>query len=240
MVNWALLPACLRLRDASLTRHVHATFHLYLTTCSAHLFLPAVKEWMNRTNGDWFRSTFGQKTGMTLMAASAGSLMGIGEIALLPLDALKIKAQTNPESLAGRGVVQIFREEGMGLYRGAGWTAARNAPGSFSLFGGAALAHQIMDTVDGQATFVQDSLASCLGAVASITVAAPLDVIKTRIQSGRSGDKGGARLIAELIKEEGAGGFFRGLWPKLLVVGPKLVFSFTIAQQLIGALERKL
>ena len=72
----------------------------------------------------------------TIMAATAGSIMGVGEIALLPLDVLKIRSQTNPESLKGRGVVQIFREEGMGLYRGAGWTAARNAPGSFSLFGG--------------------------------------------------------------------------------------------------------
>jgi Mitochondrial carrier protein len=58
---------------------------------------------------------------------------------LLPLDVLKIKAQTNPESIAGRGIVDIFTKEGMNLYRGAGWTAARNAPGSFALFGGAAV-----------------------------------------------------------------------------------------------------
>jgi len=51
--------------------------------------------------------------------------MGIGEIFLLPLDALKVKAQTAPEQLKGRGVIDIFRKEGFGLYRGAGWTAAR-------------------------------------------------------------------------------------------------------------------
>jgi Mitochondrial carrier protein len=61
------------------------------------------------------------------------------QIVLLPLDVLKIKAQTNPESIAGRGIVDIFTKEGMNLYRGAGWTAARNAPGSFALFGGAAV-----------------------------------------------------------------------------------------------------
>lgn len=45
------------------------------------------------------------------------SLVGIGEIILLPLDVLKIKSQTNPESLKGRGLIKLIREEGMNLYR---------------------------------------------------------------------------------------------------------------------------
>jgi hypothetical protein len=61
------------------------------------------------------------------------SLIGIGEIVLLPLDVLKIKRQTNPEAFRGRGLFKIIGDEGMGLYRGAGWTAARNAPGSFAV-----------------------------------------------------------------------------------------------------------
>ena len=61
------------------------------------------------------------------------SLIGIGEIILLPLDVLKIKRQTNPEAFRGRGVFRIVADEGMGLYRGASWTAARNAPGSFAV-----------------------------------------------------------------------------------------------------------
>ncbi len=61
------------------------------------------------------------------------SLIGIGEIVLLPLDVLKIKRQTNPEAFRGRGVLKIVRDEGFGLYRGWGWTAARNAPGSFAV-----------------------------------------------------------------------------------------------------------
>jgi len=54
-------------------------------------------------------------------------------VVLLPLDALKIKRQVNPEAFRGRGVVRIFMEEGTTLYRGWGWTMARNAPGSFSV-----------------------------------------------------------------------------------------------------------
>lgn len=64
---------------------------------------------------------------------TCGSLIGIGEIVLLPLDVLKIKRQTNPEAFRGRGVLKIVADEGFGLYRGWGWTAARNAPGSFAV-----------------------------------------------------------------------------------------------------------
>lgn len=67
------------------------------------------------------------------MHATAGSLVGIGEIVLLPLDVLKIKRQTNPEAFRGRGLFRIVADEGFGLYRGWGWTAARNAPGSFAV-----------------------------------------------------------------------------------------------------------
>lgn len=67
------------------------------------------------------------------MHATAGSLIGIGEIVILPLDVLKIKRQTNPEAFRGRGLFRIIADEGFGLYRGWGWTAARNAPGSFAV-----------------------------------------------------------------------------------------------------------
>jgi hypothetical protein len=44
-------------------------------------------------------------------------MIGIGEVALLPLDVLKIKRQTAPETLKGRNIFKIFWDEGLGLYR---------------------------------------------------------------------------------------------------------------------------
>jgi hypothetical protein len=42
--------------------------------------------------------------------------------------------QTNPDALKGRGIVKLISEEGIAsLYRGWGWTMARNAPGSFAV-----------------------------------------------------------------------------------------------------------
>lgn len=45
-------------------------------------------------------------------------------------------------------------------------------------------------------------------------------------------------VIRDLLKHEGARGFFKGLTPKVLIVGPKLIFSFTLAQTLIPIFGR--
>ncbi|KAG0307905.1 hypothetical protein BGZ98_009471 [Dissophora globulifera] len=210
---------------------------------------PFVNEFLIRYYKTKYDAVFGEKTGKTMMHATAGSFVGIGEIALLPLDLLKIKRQTNPEAFRGRGVFKIVTDEGFqGLYRtsfhvrGALWTAARNAPGSFALFGGSAVVKEWIFRLEdyGKATFFQNFCASIGGSVASITVAAPLDVVKTRIQNRNfDSPEGGVSIIRNMIRHEGLGAFFKGLLPKLLVVGPKLVFSFTVAQQLIPMFHNK-
>lgn len=203
---------------------------------------PVVKDKLKNLYGPDFEQRFGRENGRTMISATAGSMIGIGEVLLLPLDALKVKAQTAPEQLKGRGVIDIFVKEGFGLYRGAGWTVARNAPGSFALFGGNTAAKTYMGVgEDGErATWAQDAMASCAGATASITVAQPLDVIKTRIQNRPfNSPESGVSILKNLVKNEGIGGFFKGLTPKLLVVGPKLVFSFTIAQHTIAYFTTK-
>ena len=149
---------------------------------------------------------------------------------------LKIKRQTNPEAFRSRGFLKIVSDEGFALYRGWGWTAARNAPGSFALFGGSAFTKEYLFGLEdfNKATWTQNFVASIGGAVASITVAAPLDVVKTRIQNANfESTTGGVTIIKDMIKNEGFSSFFKGLTPKILVVGPKLIFSFTLAQSLI-------
>eukprot|EP00903_Cladosiphon_okamuranus_P010445 g9881.t1 len=202
---------------------------------------PFVRDYMAKNHSARFEHAFGQRRAKSMMEATAGSIIGVGEIALLPLDVLKIKAQTNPESLAGRGVADIFLKEGRGLYRGAGWTAARNAPGSFALFGGAAVMKEYVFRLENprDATLFQTFCASIAGAVASITVAAPLDVVKTRVQNRPfDSPESGVTVVRKLLATEGPGAFFKGLAPKIIVVGPKLIFSFTVAQRLISFLER--
>eukprot|EP00032_Breviata_anathema_P001146 JZ551801.1.p3 GENE.JZ551801.1~~JZ551801.1.p3 ORF type:complete len:99 (+),score=50.92 JZ551801.1:267-563(+) len=82
----------------------------------------------------------------------------------------------------------------------------------------------------GNATFAQTFLSSSVGSMCSLIVSSPMDVVKTRIQQTNFGESQSALKIAgKMLAHEGPQAFFKGITPKLLTVGPKLVFSFTIA-----------
>ncbi|KAF4731843.1 hypothetical protein FOZ62_029347, partial [Perkinsus olseni] len=135
---------------------------------------------------------------------------------------------------------QICQQEGLSsLYAGAGVTAARNIAGSFMLFGvNYAVKHSLTDGRTGKPGFIHFALSSTAGSVASILVACPLDVVKTRLQSGNYAGSSAFRIMADIAAKEGIGAFFKGSIPKVLSVGPKLTFSFTLAQYLIDTMER--
>ncbi|KIW28795.1 hypothetical protein, variant [Cladophialophora immunda] len=199
---------------------------------------PFVRDYLTQHHGQEFDKAFGKGTGKAMLNATAGSLIGIGEVGLLPLDVLKIRMQTNPDVLRSRGFLQIVKDEGFGLYRGAGWTAARNAPGSFALFGGSSFTKEYFFKLEdyNAATWGQNFVASVAGAAASLLVSSPLDVIKVRIQSRSHSDpESGIRIMTNMVKNEGVMSFFKGIVPKMLMTGPKLVFSFWLAQTLIPA-----
>eukprot|EP00240_Pyramimonas_obovata_P013221 CAMPEP_0118921156 /NCGR_PEP_ID=MMETSP1169-20130426/521_1 /TAXON_ID=36882 /ORGANISM="Pyramimonas obovata, Strain CCMP722" /LENGTH=247 /DNA_ID=CAMNT_0006861831 /DNA_START=230 /DNA_END=973 /DNA_ORIENTATION=+ len=202
---------------------------------------PLVYAAMDRNFKESFENTFGKKHSKTMMQATAGCLMGIGEVGLLPLDVLKIKAQTNAEALGNRGLFTILRQEKLrDLYRGAGWTMVRNAPGSFSLFGANAWAKDTLFNNNLDA-YWKTFVTSTVGSVASIVVASPMDVIKTRIQNRDFNDpRSGGQVIKDLLKQEGPTAFFKGLTPKVLTVAPKLIFSFSIAQYITQQCEAAL
>merc|ERR1712087_627126 len=201
---------------------------------------PIPRDYMARNYGKQFANVFGAGNSRDMTNACAGALVGIGEVVLLPLDVLKIKSQTNPEVLKGRGVVDLVVKENFKLYRGIGWTMARNCPGSFALFGANSLVYTRIFGVSGpkDAKGYQIFFGSMAGGIASILVSSPLDVIKTRIQNkpfddARSGFKG----FSDLMRQEGPHALFKGMTPKLGLIGPKLVFAFTVAQSLIARIQ---
>lgn len=195
---------------------------------------PLLRGWMSEQYGDNFKKYFG-KYSKDMSNAFAGALVGIGEVFLLPLDVLKIKSQTNPEVLKGRGLMDLIVTENFKLYRGITWTMARNCPGSFALFGANSLVYTTIFGVSGakDAKWWQMLVGSMAGGVASIVVSSPLDVIKTRIQNKPFDDaRSGFKVVRDLMAEEGLYAFFKGLTPKIGLIGPKLIFSFTVAQYL--------
>ena len=86
--------------------------------------------------------------------------------------------QINPGQIGNRNIYQIVRDEGFGLYKGWTWTAARNAPGSFALFGGSAFTKEYLFDIQDyrKATFFQNFIASIVGAVASIAISNPVNI----------------------------------------------------------------
>tara|TARA_Y100000591_G_C21845835_1_gene708677 strand:- start:1556 stop:2362 length:807 start_codon:yes stop_codon:yes gene_type:complete len=174
----------------------------------------------------------------TINNAICGSMIGAGEIMLLPFDIFKIRMQTNPEIMKNKTVISLLKEEGLQLYRGSSITLLRNIPGSFALFGGNSFTKQYIFKVDNHlnATFYQNCISSIIGSVCSITVSSPMDVIKTRIQSNNN-IYNYRSIILDIIKKEGFSAFYKGFVPKVTLIGPKLIFSFTIAQELMKRIK---
>lgn len=88
----------------------------------------------------------------------------------------------------------------------------------FQLFGASAFTKDYVLGVSdySKATWTQNFIASVAGAVASITVAAPLDTVKTRIQNANFEHKvPGVTVVKDLIRNEGPFAFFKGLTPKV-------------------------
>jgi len=198
---------------------------------------PIAKQLMDDKVGHHFRNVFGKRSGNDMLHATSGSLIGLCEIILLPFDILKIKSQVNPEFSIRENLKGVTIRE---LYAGWNWTACRNMPGSFVLFGANSLAYTRIFGIDGprDAKFHQIFVASMCGGTCSVLFSSPLDVIKTRIQNKPFGDKrGGMKYVGDLLKTEGPSAFFKGVIPKVGLISPKLVFSFTVAQWLIASLD---
>ena len=89
---------------------------------------------------------------------------------------------------------------------------------SSQLFGASAVTKEYLFGIQDyhKATWGQNFVASIAGAVASITVAAPLDTVKTRIQNANFEQKvSGVTVVKDLIKNEGPTALFKGLTPKV-------------------------
>ncbi|KAJ3111605.1 hypothetical protein HDU96_005537 [Phlyctochytrium bullatum] len=283
---------------------------------------PIVSEHLSQHYGTSFRATFGDKWHRTMIAASGGILIGIAEVILLPLDALKVKGQTGVKMISkpstaspfippaptsstssassrnfhtatsntthptlssavsktlARGkaaaafaaipsssssssssarptppaaaanastLSEILRRPAIlaNLYRGATWTAARNSVGCFALFGASVFVKDRVFKLEDhrRATFVQTFLSSVAGACASIAVAAPLDVVKVRVQAAPlDAPIKGWRVVESMIRTEGVWAFAKGVVPKMLASAPKVTFSFTVAQTIANFFANK-
>ncbi|KAG8342991.1 putative Mitochondrial carrier protein [Trypanosoma vivax] len=195
---------------------------------------PIVRECLQKNHKERFNRMFGRRDRL-MMESTAGSIIGLGEVILLPLDRLKVLSQTNEKALSN-GVLRLLRCEGVrGMYAGAVVTMARNTPGSFCLFGGTAFTKEFAFQLDDlqKATLYQNICASSVGACLGITVTNPLDVIKTRVQNRDvSTSLTAMQALRQLLREEGYRALSKGVIPKIAASAPKLVFAYTLTEYL--------
>jgi len=203
---------------------------------------PLVKDIIEHKMGNSIDRRF-RKYSKSIQHALAGAIIGVGEVILLPLDALKILKQTNV-SWAQKSITEIFRSQGLNLYSGLSWTAARNLSGSCLLFGASAYTKDSLFNLHdhSQASGWQILCSSTVGAVSCIIFVSPLDVIKTRLQIKMNEKKKlkGREIANIMLRTEGFGSFWKGTIPKLLVTGPKLIFSLSATQYLSVIFEKSL
>ncbi|KAK7198038.1 mitochondrial carrier protein [Novymonas esmeraldas] len=196
---------------------------------------PIVRDYLSANYRDGYKRWFGDAH-KVLEDATAGCLIGLGEVFLLPLDRLKVLSQTNEAAMRG-GLLPLLRQEGVrGMYAGTVVTMCRNAPGSFCLFGGTAFTKGYIFGLSDyrSATLFQNMCASTIGACLSIAISNPMDVVKTRVQHQVAGDRRNAVMTATaMLREEGVTSFFKGLTPKIIASAPKLIFAYTMTEYFV-------
>lgn len=172
----------------------------------------------------------------------SGSIIGIGEIFFMPFDVLKIKKQTNINTFNNRSLYQIIKQENYyNYYKGASITALRNfiAIGNFFLINSTIREYLFEKENQWELTFKQYAFISLCSSITSITISAPFDLVKTRIQNKNFGQNfNSIDVISNIIKHEGCKSFFKGLNTKLFIIAPKIIFSYSVSQYLISQLEK--
>ncbi|KAG5487969.1 hypothetical protein LSCM1_08284 [Leishmania martiniquensis] len=200
---------------------------------------PVVRDLLSSNYRDGYKRCFGEAH-KVMEDATAGCLIGLGEVFLLPLDRLKVLSQTNEAAMRG-GLLPLLRQEGLrGMYAGTVVTMCRNAPGSFCLFGGTAFTKGYIFGLSDyrHASLFQNMCASTVGACLSIAISNPMDVVKTRVQHQTEAERRSAVATATaMLKEEGVPSFFKGLTPKIIASAPKLIFAYTMTEYLFKVMN---
>lgn len=177
---------------------------------------------------------------------AAGSLSGgIGSAIANPCDLVKIRMQSDIAGTRYSNVFAAFRDiavnEGFkGLYVGVAQTVQR----AMVLGACQAPAYDHTKHTLKNAGLMQEGMplhfvsSFCAGIIA-VTVTAPIDLIKTRVMSGKSASEGGKPLytgtldcLSKTVAAEGVLGLWAGWIPGWMRLGPHTIVTFIAFEQL--------
>lgn len=205
-----------------------------------------IEQEMDQYCGPAFNGWFGQRMARLMLAGTSGMVVGMFEAPLLIwLDAIKVRYQTNKDSVSGKGILSILNEERARLYNGIGWTMARNAVGSWTLFGTKTYMEEYIcrprqTNSDASLSIPERIFSASTAAIASVLSSSPMDVVKTRIQSGKENGKSGFKIATDMVCHEGVSSFFKGAVAKSAATVPRLTFALVAADGLAKWITRKI
>jgi hypothetical protein len=134
--------------------------------------------------GDSFNDRFGPKYGKLAVTTCAAVATGLFEpLFVHPVDTLQVRLQAKGSTEKTALSFKNIRELGVsGLYRGALLTGVlRNVPGCLGLFSGSHIVNSALDN-DDRSSITKNLFAKWCGALASILLSQPGDVVKTNMQ----------------------------------------------------------
>jgi len=197
-----------------------------------YLAQPLIKEGFHNqpTLHSFYQQTFGNYA-KPLLSATAGSVVGVLEVGLLPLDTIKKVCMASKTRLSNRDIFRMLLKENVKLYRGAQWTAARNATGGFCQFGAYEFVMKFGFGVENSrdATKTQLALAAGAGGVAMTALTNPFEVLKVRAQTQKT--------AAEL---KGISYLFRGTSLKVITKSPSATLALFFAETYAHWLDTRL
>ncbi|GAP85947.2 putative mitochondrial deoxynucleotide carrier [Rosellinia necatrix] len=208
-----------------------------------------------------------QDEGSRLQVVTAGATAGlISRFVIAPLDVVKIRLQLQTHSLSDplshqdlrgspiyKGTIRtlrhIARNEGItGLWKGnvpAELMYVSYAAVQFTAYRSTTTLLRRLSGAPGESRLPQAAESFVAGAAAGATATAttyPLDLLRTRF-AAQGNDRVYAslrRAVGEIYRDEGAGGFFRGLAPGLAQIVPLMGIFFAVYETVrlpLGRLE---
>ncbi|XP_062844281.1 calcium-binding mitochondrial carrier protein SCaMC-2-B isoform X2 [Trichomycterus rosablanca] len=168
-----------------------------------------------------------KKTGMWWRHLVAGGGAGaVSRTCTAPLDRLKVLMQvhasrSNTMCMAG-GFSQMIREGGVrSLWRGNGINVLKIAPESAIKFMAYEQIKRLMGSNQETLGILERLVAGSLaGAIAQSSIY-PMEVLKTRLALGRTGQYSGIKDCAKrILKKEGVAAFYKGYIPNMLGIIP--------------------
>jgi len=182
------------------------------------------------------------KIGMSMLAGAGGAVVGS------PADVVLVRMQADgkkpPESRlnyrnAIDGLFRIAKEEGVpALWKGCGPNLNRAmlmTAGQVASYDQAK--YSLLQTKFFKDNVVTHFTASFIAAFVASVVTSPFDVVKTRIMNQRKGDgvqyKNAIECGMNVLRNEGALGFYKGFMPYFLRLGPHTILTFVFFEQFV-------